>query len=502
MAQDYTADNFAQLAMNLGLIDNRQLRHVWTELGTEDVDADQLIQTLLRLGYLTNFQVERMLSGERNTFFYGDYKILYLAGMGTFARVFRAVHKDNGRPAAVKVLRSRFSDQPDTYQQFLHEGEIGTTLRHPNIVPIFEVYSKGRTHFLAMEFVEGQNLHEFIKIRKKFSPLETAKIMADVCAGLSYAAEKGLHHRDLKLSNVLVSAQGRSKLVDFGMASIAEHLATHTHGNEVDNQTARTVDYAALERITHVPRNDTRSDIYFVGCMMYHLMTGVSPLFETRDRAKRMSRHRFENIKPLQEIDSTLPSSNVLICNRAMSLDPEKRYQTIDQMHTDLKQAVERIEAGDTGEFTHSDDPLAARNAGPIPAGAVPKNKYTVMIVDSDPQMQNVFREGFKKAGYRVLVISDAYRAVDRLRDEPDLADFVIFNAQLLGKRAVKAFNRLTEDRATMTIPALLLLDENQRGWAKECTVAKHRLIVGMPVTMKGLRTTMAKMLERAANQN
>lgn len=487
-----TAEGLAQRVQDLGLVDDRQLQIAWAGVGGREISGDAFLQLLVRQGALTNYQIERLLNGERSGFFYGQYKIQYLVGAGTFARVFRAVDTENDRVVAVKVLRTRFSDNPATYHQFIHEGEVGKTFRHPNIVPIFDVQSKGRQHFIAMEFVEGQNLREFVRIRKKFDPLEASKIILDAAAGLSYAIERGLSHRDLKLSNVLVTSLGRGKLVDFGMAGMSEHFMDQT-GGEVDAHAARTVDYAALERITRAPRHDSRSDIYFLGAMYYHLLTGEAPLFETRDRAKRMSKHRFLDVTPLHDHDQDIPMSVTLVVNRAMSLDLSRRYGKMSELHDDLKHVVERLKAGDTDE--HPTDEAAARKAAP--AGVITGKKYTLMIVEPNAKMQDVFREGFKKAGYRVLVVSDPKRAAERIFDSPESIDCVLLNAQLLGNKAVRVFNELNEDLRTNDIPALLLLDDNQKAWAKKCRVAPHRLIIGMPVTMKGLRVTLAKILQK-----
>ena len=93
--------------------------------------------------------------------------MLYAVGAGTFARVFRAVHHQTGKVVAIKVFRKRYSDKPEQTAQFLREGRLGITLRHPNIVPIYDVISEGRTHFLVMEFVEGWNLRDLVKIREQ-----------------------------------------------------------------------------------------------------------------------------------------------------------------------------------------------------------------------------------------------------------------------------------------------------------------------------------------------
>src|SRR5690606_7115883 len=109
-------------------------------------------------GLLTNYQVDKLARGDKAGFYYGDYKILYLVGTGSFARVYRAVHKDTGKVVAVKVLRKRFSEDATTTEQFVREGEMGAKLRHPNIVPIYEIHSSRRQHYMVMDFIEGRNL--------------------------------------------------------------------------------------------------------------------------------------------------------------------------------------------------------------------------------------------------------------------------------------------------------------------------------------------------------
>ena len=106
------------------------------------------------------------------------------------------------------MLRRRFSEDPSATQQFVREGRMGMSLRHDNIVPIYEVFSKDLSHFLVMEFVEGRNLRDFVKVRKKLDPLEATQMIHGMVDGLSYAFKQGITHRDLKMSNVLISSRG------------------------------------------------------------------------------------------------------------------------------------------------------------------------------------------------------------------------------------------------------------------------------------------------------
>jgi len=491
-----TAEKVAQRAFDLGLLDERQLQEVWASFGSHDVPVDDFLQVLVRREFMTNYQVERLVKGERSGFFFGDYKVLYLVGTGTFARVYRAMHRETEQVVAVKVLRNRYSDTPAQFGQFVREGQVGCTLRHPNIVPIHEVYSEGRTHFLVMDFVEGRNLREFVKIRKTLSPLDATKLMTGICDGMQYAFEHGLTHRDLKMNNVLVSSRGEAKLVDFGLAAMDETLTNDDLLDDLPN--ARTIDYAALERATGVRKDDTRSDIYFLGCIFYNMLTGKPPLSETRDRLQRLSKDRFLSVTPIRKADPSVPDSVALVVNKSMMLDPNRRYQSPGSMLADLELAAERL-ATSPAPASAASGATAAKDAQ---KGAVVQSgpQHSVMVVESNTEMQDVFRNGFKRAGYRVLLTSDPGRALARFRQDATTADCLLLNAQAVGASAVEIFNEMGEDSSTSFVPTILLLGEKQRKWAKKAIADKHRVILSMPITMKKLRVTLARLIAAASS--
>ncbi len=493
-----TAEQTVQRAFDLGLLDDRQLRQIWAELGSRNVKMRELVQLLVRREFMTNYQVERLVKGERTGFFFGNYKVHYHVGSGTFARVYRAVHRESEQVVALKVLRTRFSENPTQFGQFLREGQVGIALRHPNIVPIYEVVSEGKRHFLVMEFVEGRNLREFVKIRKRLAPIEAVRLMIDIAEGLKYAFENGLTHRDLKMNNVLVSSRGQAKLVDFGLASMDETLSDEAL-NELPN--IRTIDYAALERATGVRRDDTRSDIYFVGCIFYHMLTGFPALSETRDRLQRLSKNRFSEVAPIQRVDPVLPSAVTLIVNKSMMLDPARRYQSPSEMLHDLRSALKRIEddpsLNSTGPLLAGPGTETSRIASGTASAAV-EPEHSVMVVESSIDLQDVFRSGLRKAGYRVLVTSDPGRAVQRIRQDAATPHCVIFSAQELGSAALDGFNQLGEDTKTSVVPAVLLLDAQQHVWKEKALTAKHRVVLPLPATMKRLREVLASLIGNA----
>jgi CheY-like chemotaxis protein len=476
MATTLTAEQLSQRAIDVGVLTDNDLQVIWGESGTRNVEIEAFKQLLVRRGLLTNYQLDRLLENLRTGFFYGDYKVQYGVGAGTFARVFRATHKDTGQLVAVKVLRARYSKSggDDKRDLFRREGELGAQLKHPNIVGIHDVVSKGALNYIVLEFVEGQNLRDFYKVRGKFAPLDASRIAADMMAGLNYAFQQGITHRDLKMSNVIVSAEGDAKLLDFGLA-----------GNEDDAEgdltNPRTIDYAGLERATNVRKDDTRSDIFFAGCIFYQILTGRPALAETRERSQRLSKTRFQDIKPILDVAPTVPLSIARVVTKALELDPARRYQTPGEMLADIKIAVKRV--GDA-----KDGAAAAGEAAVLEGHDDAGNPRKLMIVESDHKSQDVFRDLFKKVGYRVLVTVDPDRLFQRLYDDAKAADVLVISSGHLGRPALEAFNRIAQEPRLKHLPAVLLLGDQHGGWMKEAKGDAKRLVIKMPLKTRELR--------------
>jgi len=469
-----TAEELVSRAEELQLLAPSDLHEVWAELGGHNVPIEAIGSALLRRELLTSYQLERLLRGDRQGFFYGSAKILYQVGAGSFARVYRARHVDTGATIAVKVLRSRYSADPEKCKAFRREGEMGRLLRHPNIVAIEDVGQQNNTSYITMEFVEGQTLRELVRIRGAVDVPRAIDILAQLLAGLEYAHRRGLTHRDLKASNVLVSATGVAKLVDFGLAGVDAETGDKSLGKM---EQPRTIDYATLENLAGMKDDSLRSDIFFLGTIAYLALSGKSALKETRDRAERGNPRRFTSIEPLQTAAPQVPRDVVDVVSRMLALDPMDRWQTA----ADAKRAVEPLQA----KYSGADGVVSSSGAALVAsAGASQKAaaRGTLMVVEVGEKAQQALRQLLSGLGYRVLMTENPERALGRFSTTPLPADCLVVSAQSLGDTAVEAFNRLSTDAFFSVVPAILLVGPRQQGVAARALVDDRRKTFEAPV--------------------
>lgn len=200
--------NFQNYLIQSKLVEPAQLQECMVRLQSRGQSIDGLIRELEVRHLLTPYQAAKLRKRDLEGLLLGRFKLLYRNASGSFARVFRGCSIDDGRMIGIKVLRSRWAEDPRKVTLFKREGELGKRLKHKNIVPIYEVGSEGNQHFLTMEFVEGGNFRELLRGRGKFSPEEATRYAIDIAEGLEYALSLGVTHRDMKLTNVLLSAKG------------------------------------------------------------------------------------------------------------------------------------------------------------------------------------------------------------------------------------------------------------------------------------------------------
>lgn len=469
-----SADELSRLLVDMQLLSATDAALTRKQLSTGSSGAEYL-DLLERQQLLTSFQVQRLQKGETEGLVLGGCKLMYRNAAGSFARVYRACRLDNGQMVGMKVLRERWSSDPDTVQLFRREGEFGKRLKHPHIVPIYDVGSSGKFHYITMEFIEGGNLRDFLKIRGKLTPVEACRYGLHIARGLEGALKLGITHRDMKTTNVLMTAQGIAKLIDFGLAADDAFL------NRVSSpDLAQALEYSTLEKNTNAPRNDPRSDLFFLGTILFELLAGSPPYPRTRDREERKRFGRYRDVPLVERVAPALPWSVSSVVNKLLQTNPENRHQSPTELAEELEKILEEL-----GE------PVAS---GPAAVAEETDNKI-LLCVESRPSRQDLLRDYFTRHGYRVLLLGDGERALTRLKSSAPRG-LVLFG-DVLGDRIVETFHAALEaTRGGETIVAAVLGDRQQELASQLESDNPRAVVLHQPLRLRDLRKSLEELLE------
>jgi CheY-like chemotaxis protein/tRNA A-37 threonylcarbamoyl transferase component Bud32 len=496
------AHALAEQAVLIGLMTRDDVREAMED--AEDGSPEAITRSMLRKGYLTSWQLDRLLKGDPSGFFMGGCKILFHIAEGTFARVYRGRKQPGNQSVAVKVLRKRFATDHDAIKRFGQEAEAGMKLVHPNIVRIYDYGEQDKNHFMIMEYVEGSNLRDFLKLRHRLDPEQALPLMIGLAEGLNYSLQQGVTHRDIKGTNILVSTRGEAKLVDFGLATIEgdERKMEIAHGQ-------RTVDYSALERTCGSPKGDPRSDIYFLGCVFYQMLTGVLPLpeVESHDPLAKMLKRSFGAIKPLSEHRYAPAPGLTQIVERMMKMDLGKRYQSMEEVLADLKTfqmsqvvapvvpapALHRPSPAVAGPDPDVDEEETAFEAEGFEVEAF--NRKQALCVEVQEPIQEAFRRSLSGLGYRVILVRDAERAAERFQESrPDL---LVYDADGLGHEAIPTFLGIQEkaQQIGQDLPSLVLLGPRQHGLRHQIPDRAGVVVLTKPIKMKEVQDALSQLV-------
>jgi eukaryotic-like serine/threonine-protein kinase len=284
------------------------------------------------------------------------YEVGRLLGAGGMAEVFEGRDRLLARRVAIKVLQVQFARDPSFLIRFKREAQAAASLSHPNIVGVYDTGSEDGTHFIVMEYVDGRTLKEVIRAEGPLYPERAAEICADVCSALVAAHARGLIHRDIKPGNVMLTPDGKVKVMDFGIARATT--------SETITQTAAvvgTAQYISPEQ-AQGQAVDYRSDLYSLGCCLYEMLTGTVP-FTGATPVAIAYRHVREDPTPPRMLNADVPAPLEAICLKAMAKLPDNRYQTAAEFQSDL----ERFRNGQPVQATPLLDSAATTQA--IPRG-------------------------------------------------------------------------------------------------------------------------------------
>jgi serine/threonine protein kinase len=287
-------------------------------------DPSDCAAALVRAGLLTAYQAKQLLLGKYKGFVLGSYKILQPVGKGGSGTVFLAEHTAMRRKVALKVVQLDKAQDKLSLERFRREARSAAALSHPNIVRLFDVGQHGRTHYMAMEFVDGRTLDGLVSESDPVPFAQAVAYAAQAAAGLRHAHEKGLVHRDVKPSNLILASDGTVKLLDMGLARSFEDEAdnlTAALGGEADG--VGTADYVSPEQALN-QEVDARGDVYSLGATLYALVAGAPPFRGTM--LQKLAQHQTVEPTPLSSLRPDVPEALDLVVSRMMAKKPSGRY--------------------------------------------------------------------------------------------------------------------------------------------------------------------------------
>jgi serine/threonine protein kinase/tetratricopeptide (TPR) repeat protein len=259
----------------------------------------------------------------------GHYQIIKKIGAGGMGEVYLAEDTKLKRQVALKFLPHQYASDRDLRERFTREAQAAAKLDHPNIVPVYEVGEYQDRPYFAMAHIEGQSLRDVIK-DGRLGINEAIDLTMQICEGLHKAHEAGVVHRDIKPSNIIIDNDGRARLVDFGLAMVSgEDKLTKT------GSTLGTAGYMSPEQVTG-KKVDHRADIFSTGVILYEMLTGRKP-FEGDNEAAIARAITDTSPEPIARFKSGTSGELQQIIDKALSKDPDLRYQHADGMLADLK---------------------------------------------------------------------------------------------------------------------------------------------------------------------
>jgi hypothetical protein len=255
----------------------------------------------------------------------GEFVIESVAGRGGMGVVYRARQREPDRVVALKVIAPELAGDPSFEARFKSEGRIAARIEHPNVIPVYAVGEDRGTVYIAMRFVVGTDLRAVIEEEGRVEPGRAAVLIDQVAQALDAAHRHGLVHRDVKPANILITAQGGREhvyLTDFGLT---RHVAA-SQAMTATGALVGTVDYVAPEQVRG-ERVDARTDVYSLGCVLFHSLTGRVPYPESNQIAKLYA-HDSRPPPSARECVPGLPTGLDDVISRAMAKDPGARYQS------------------------------------------------------------------------------------------------------------------------------------------------------------------------------
>lgn len=267
----------------------------------------------------------------------GGCKIVAKIATGGMGTVYRALQVSMSRPVAIKCLAEDFAKDQQYVQRFVREARAAGELSHTNLIHVMDVGVFQGVYYYIMELVDGQSLDRILRIKERLGPETVVEIMLQAAKALSYAHSHDIIHRDIKPDNLMITKEGTVKIADLGIAKKLDRTREATDAGLV----LGTPNYMAPEQATDAALTDRRSDVYALGSTVYHMLSGKPP-YQGKNALEILTNVVKRKPEPIEKLRPDLPKHLLQIINKMMARDPERRYQSMDE----LVKAVELYKAG------------------------------------------------------------------------------------------------------------------------------------------------------------
>ena len=324
---DPKESRFWQATLLSGLMDAQKLTACWNAIPPGKRDDPQhidrrLARQAVQSRALTLWQAQQLMAGRTSGFKVDRYVLLDLIGQGGMGRVYLAQDTRLNRQVALKILSPERVNNPRAIARFQREARVGAQLQHENLVRIYDFGESSGRYYLVMEYIEGKTIGTLITDQGAIPSATAVRLVRQVAMGLEHAHRKGLIHRDVNPYNILVTRDGTAKLADLGLAiDLAEDDRVTREG-----ATVGTFDYVAPEQARQSHSADIRSDIYSLGCSLYHMCTGQVP-FPTPSLPEKLFAHQAMEPTPLEKLVPDLPEGLAEVVQRMMHKSPDGALQ-------------------------------------------------------------------------------------------------------------------------------------------------------------------------------
>ena len=322
-ALDKRTQAFVRCCLGSKLVEIDDIKKVVASLMVEsgDFSPERIADGMVGAGMLTRWQSDKLLSGHNRGFHLGSYKLLRPLGRGGMGVVYLGEHDVMKRLMALKIMPPEASEDPRRVDRFKQEARAAAQLDHQNIVRAYDFAEASGKLYIVMEYVDGIDLQKAVIRDGTMNVSAAMDILTQTATGLAHAHERGIVHRDVKPSNIILRTDGMVKISDMGLARIGWAGAD---GLDQKKRLMGTADYVAPEQAIDSTSVDARADIYSLGCTFYFLLTGVAP-FEAETVSQRLAKHQTAPVPDVRESCPDCPAAIADLLKRMMAKRPEDR---------------------------------------------------------------------------------------------------------------------------------------------------------------------------------